>query len=102
MAARLFPVMFVLLWATGFIGAGLSMPYAEPFTFMAVRFSIAAVIMTLWALASRSIWPKGDVLLHAAIAGCLIHGVYLSALFWAVHHGLPAECQVWWRAFSRC
>ncbi|KAB2720492.1 DMT family transporter [Brucella intermedia] len=90
MAARLFPIMFVLLWATGFIGAGLSMPYAEPFTFMAVRFSIAALIMTLWALASRSIWPKGDVLLHAAIAGCLIHGVYLSALFWAVHHGLPA------------
>ena len=90
MAARFFPIMFVLLWATGFIGAGLSMPYAEPFTFMAVRFSIAALIMTLWALASRSIWPKGDVLLHAAIAGCLIHGVYLSALFWAVHHGLPA------------
>ncbi|ERM03053.1 hypothetical protein Q644_01545 [Brucella intermedia 229E] len=43
MAARFFPpIMFVLLWATGFIGAGLSMPYAEPFTFMAVRFSIAA------------------------------------------------------------
>jgi drug/metabolite transporter (DMT)-like permease len=90
MAARFFPIMFVLLWATGFIGAGLSMPYAEPFTFMAVRFSIAAVIMTLWALASRAAWPKGATLVHAAIAGCLIHGAYLSALFWAVHHGLPA------------
>ncbi len=90
MAARFFPIMFVLLWATGFIGAGLSMPYAEPFTFMAVRFSIAAVIMTLWALASRATWPKGATLVHAAIAGCLIHGAYLSALFWAVHHGLPA------------
>ena len=90
MAARFFPIMFVLLWATGFIGAGLSMPYAEPFTFMAVRFSIAAVIMTLWALASRAVWPKGATLVHAAIAGCLIHGAYLSALFWAVHHGLPA------------
>lgn len=89
-AARFFPVMFVLLWATGFIGAGLSMPYAEPFTFMAMRFLIAAAIMTVWALASRSVWPKGRVLLHAAIAGSLIHGVYLSALFWAVHHGLPA------------
>ncbi|MHC5231818.1 DMT family transporter [Brucella sp. LJL56] len=90
MAARFFPIMFVLLWATGFIGAGLAMPYAEPFTFMAVRFSIAAVIMTLWALASKAVWPKGPVLVHAAIAGCLIHGAYLSALFWAVHHGLPA------------
>ena len=90
MATRFFPIMFVLLWATGFIGAGLSMPYAEPFSFMAVRFSIAAGIMILWAVASRSIWPKGRVLMHAAIVGCLIHGGYLSALFWAVHHGLPA------------
>ncbi|MCK4205742.1 DMT family transporter [Brucella pituitosa] len=90
MATRFFPIMFVLLWATGFIGAGLSMPYAEPFSFMAVRFSIAAVIMILWALASRSVWPRGKILMHAAIAGCLIHGIYLSALFWAVHHGLPA------------
>lgn len=102
MAARLFPVMFVLLWATGFIGAGLSMPYAEPFTFMAVRFSIAAVIMTLWALASRSIWPKGDVLLHAAIAGCLIHGVYLPPCSGPFTTACLRECQVWWRAFSRC
>lgn len=90
MSARLFPMMFVLLWATGFIGAGLSMPYAEPFTFMAMRFSIAAALMTIWALASRSLWPSGKALVHAAIAGCLIHGTYLSALFWAVHHGLPA------------
>lgn len=90
MATRFFPIMFVLLWATGFIGAGLSMPYAEPFSFMAVRFSIAALIMILWALASHSVWPKGRGLINAAIAGCLIHGVYLSALFWAVHHGLPA------------
>ncbi|HWT64107.1 MAG TPA: DMT family transporter [Ochrobactrum sp.] len=90
MATRFFPIMFVLLWATGFIGAGLSMPYAEPFSFMAVRFSIAALIMTIWALVSHSVWPKGKELMHATIAGCLIHGVYLSALFWAVHHGLPA------------
>ncbi len=90
MAARFFPVMFVLLWATGFIGAGLAMPYAEPFTFMAMRFSIAAVIMTVWAQASRTVWPRGRALVHAAVAGCLIHGIYLSAVFWAVHHGLPA------------
>ncbi len=90
MPTRFFPVMFVLLWATGFIGAGLSMPYAEPFTFMAMRFVIAACIMAIWAFASRSVWPTGKALIHAAIAGSLIHGAYLSALFWAVHHGLPA------------
>ncbi|WP_343312942.1 DMT family transporter [Brucella sp. BE17] len=90
MSTRLFPVMFVLLWATGFIGAGLSMPYAEPFTLMAIRFSIAAALMTIWAFASHSLWPSGKALVHTVIAGSLIHGVYLSALFWAVHRGLPA------------
>ncbi|MFC4626560.1 DMT family transporter [Daeguia caeni] len=90
MPIRYYPIMFVLLWATGFIGAGLSMPYAEPLTFMAMRFAIAAVIMVLWSLWSRSIWPKGWALVNAAIAGCLIHGIYLSTMFWAVHRGLPA------------
>lgn len=90
MAARFFPIMFVLLWATGFIGAGLSMPYAEPFTFMAIRFSMAALVMIVWSLVSGAEWPKGPALWHAIIAGCLIHGVYLACLFWAVRHGLPA------------
>ena len=31
------PVMFVLLWSTGFIGAKLGLPYAEPMTFLALR-----------------------------------------------------------------
>lgn len=90
MITRFIPIMFVVLWASGFIGAGLSMPYAEPFTLMAIRFCIAAAIMTLWALASKSLWPKGVEFFHAALIGSLIHGIYLSALFWAVNHGLPA------------
>lgn len=90
MPIKYFPIMFVLLWATGFIGAGLSMPYAEPFTFMMVRFFIAAIILASWAVLSRSAWPKGTAIVNAAITGCLIHGIYLSALFWAVHRGLPA------------
>ena len=36
-----FPVVFVLLWSTGFIGARYAMPYAEPFTFLALRFALA-------------------------------------------------------------
>lgn len=90
MPVRYYPIMFVLLWATGFIGAGLAMPYAEPLTFMAMRFGLAATIMVIWAICSHSVWPKGWPLINAAIAGCLIHGIYLSTMFWAVHRGLPA------------
>ena len=31
------PVLFVLLWSTGFIGARYGLPYIEPLTFLAVR-----------------------------------------------------------------
>lgn len=90
MPIKYFPALFVFLWATGFIGAGLAMPYAEPFTFMTVRFFLAAVILGLWARFGGAPWPDKRGFIHAAIVGCLIHGVYLSGVFWAVRHGLPA------------
>ena len=31
------PMLFVLLWSTGFIGARFGLPYIEPMTFLAVR-----------------------------------------------------------------
>ena len=35
-AAATAPMLFVLLWSTGFIGARYGLPYIEPFTFLAV------------------------------------------------------------------
>lgn len=90
MPVKYFPILFVFLWATGFIGAGLAMPYAEPFIFMTVRFGLAAAVLGVWAVCSGSRWPSGWALVNAAIVGCLIHGVYLSGVFWAVRNGLPA------------
>ena len=37
LAIRTAPVLFVLLWSTGFIGARYGLPYIEPLTFLAVR-----------------------------------------------------------------
>ena len=45
LSKRLIPPLFVLLWATGFIGARYAMPWAEPFSFLAVRFILAFVIL---------------------------------------------------------
>ena len=48
---RLVPATFVLLWSTGFIGARLGMPHAEPMTFLALRFALTAAILLLAAAA---------------------------------------------------
>ncbi|WP_421916142.1 DMT family transporter [Mesorhizobium sp.] len=87
---RFIPASFVVLWATGFIGARYAMPWAEPFTFLAVRFVLAAVLLAaLMAVLGSSRATRKEAL-HATGAGILMHGVYLGGVFWAIHRGMPA------------
>jgi drug/metabolite transporter (DMT)-like permease len=84
------PVVFVFLWSTGFIGARLGTPYAEPFTFLAVRMAIAAALLLLLALALKAPWPASlRQASHIALAGLLVHGAYLGGVFSAVAHHVP-------------
>jgi drug/metabolite transporter (DMT)-like permease len=87
---RLIPPLFVVLWATGFIGARYAMPWAEPFTFLGARFVIAAIIFALLIAALGARRLPGRTALHVAGAGALMHGVYLGGVFWAIHKGMPA------------
>ncbi|WP_339780286.1 DMT family transporter [uncultured Thalassospira sp.] len=89
--ARFMPFVFVFLWSTGFVGAKFGLPYAEPFTFLLIRFLVVVAIMlpVVWLLRAR--WPKTLAeTLHIAVAGMLVHGIYLGGVFAAIHHGLPA------------
>ena len=87
---RLVPATFVLLWSTGFIGARYAMPWAEPFTFLGGRFVLAFLLLGLVAMLIGARRASRRVALHSAIAGALMHGVYLGGVFWAIHRGLPA------------
>jgi len=85
------PALLVFLWSTGFVGAKWGLPYAEPFTFVAIRFTIAAAILTAYALIVRATWPRSWAEVgHTAVVGVLLHGVYLTAVFVAIHRGAPA------------
>lgn len=85
------PALFVLLWSTGFIGSKLGLPYAEPLTFLLLRFALALTLLVPAAIVLRSRWPaslaQGG---HLAVAGVLLHGGYLGGVFSAIHHGVPA------------
>ncbi|TVO67905.1 DMT family transporter [Denitromonas ohlonensis] len=90
-AQALLPVFFVLLWSTGFIGAKLGLPHAEPLTFLSVRYALVVAVMLLVALASRAPWPEDwRSAGHIAINGLLLHGLYLGGVFVSIDHGLPA------------
>lgn len=87
---RAMPALFVLLWSTGFIGAKYGLPYAEPLTFLLIRLSLVAAVLGAVALAMRAPWPRRAEALHIAVAGLLVHGVYLGGVFVAIDRGLSA------------
>jgi drug/metabolite transporter (DMT)-like permease len=85
------PLLFVVLWSTGFIGARLGLPHVEPLTFLAIRYVIVLALMTALALASRAPWPRGSrTWVHIGVAGLLLHATYLGGVFMAIGRGLPA------------
>ena len=88
--ARLAPAVFVVLWATGFIGARYAMPWSEPFSFLAVRFAIAFALLGVMMLVLQTAKAGWREAAHAAFAGMLMHGIYLGGVFWAIRHGMPA------------
>jgi drug/metabolite transporter (DMT)-like permease len=87
----LLPGLFVVLWSTGFIGAKMGLPYAEPFTFVALRYLFVVAIMLPVALVVRATWPSRFIdVLHLMAAGLLLHAVYIAGVFASIYHGLPA------------
>ena len=88
---RVSPMLFVLLWSTGFIGARLGLPHAEPLTFLSLRYALVIVLLTVIALATRAVWPKtARAWLHIGVSGVLVHAIYLGGVFVAISRGLPA------------
>jgi drug/metabolite transporter (DMT)-like permease len=84
------PGVFVLLWATGFIGARFGLPYAEPFTFLLVRFVIVAALLAVVSAVMHAPWPRSWALAgHLAVAGLLVHGGYLGGVFSSIARGMP-------------
>jgi len=89
--APAFPLLFVVLWSTGFIGARLGLPHSEPLTFLFVRYVLVVALLLLLALLGKAPWPAHAAdWLHIGVAGLLIHGVYLGGVFIAISMGLPA------------
>lgn len=88
---RLAPAIFVLLWSTGWVLAKFGALVAEPFTFLTIRYAVAAVLFSGLGLAARVAWPRDlRTILHTLVSGAFLHGFYLAAIWWAIDAGVPA------------
>jgi drug/metabolite transporter (DMT)-like permease len=83
------PVIFVVLWSTGFVGARYGLPYVEPMTFLAIRMVFVVVLMAAIAWFAGARWLTRAEAGHSAITGLLVHGIYLGGVFTAIFQGVP-------------
>ncbi|WP_394425268.1 DMT family transporter [Vreelandella stevensii] len=91
LALATMPGLFVLLWSTGFIGAKFGLPYAEPFTFLFIRFVLTLLLLVPLTLLMRIPWPGSPRLwVHIGISGLLVHATYLGGVFYGIYLGMPA------------
>lgn len=88
MLLRIAPVLFVVLWSTGFIASKVGGEHAEPFTFLAIRFTLAALLLS--PLMLFGVRPSPRAARDAAITGALIHTAYIGGVMWAMRLGMSA------------
>lgn len=87
----LMPVVFVLIWSTGFVVARLGMPHAPALTFLCWRYAFSLLGLAAWALLARAQWPQTPrAWLHLAVTGALLQAGYLGGVWSAVKLGLSA------------
>jgi drug/metabolite transporter (DMT)-like permease len=88
---RAMPVVFVLIWSTGFIVARYGMPHAPPMKFLVLRYFLSVLCFAVWARWARAAWPVGRVQwAHLAVTGVLMHAGYLGGVWSAVKFGMGA------------
>ncbi len=86
---RLMPLVFVLIWSTGFIVARYAMPHGPPFSFLAMRYALSVLCFLPWIWLASSRWPSGNLQWrHLAITGLLMHAGYLGGVWAAVKAGM--------------
>jgi drug/metabolite transporter (DMT)-like permease len=87
---RSLPGIFIFIWASGYVVAKYGLPYAEPLTFLCMRYLGVIVFMLVLALSMRAPWPERKAWGQIAIAGILMQAMYLGGIWCAVKLGMPA------------
>lgn len=66
-------------------------PYAPPFYFLAIRMTIAALLLFIAISFLRKSQPiTRSIILPSTLIGLTLHGAYLGGCFFAVSRGMPA------------
>ena len=83
------PVIFVLIWSTGFIVARFGMPNSPLMKFLALRYALSILCFLPWIVLAKVTWPTERVQWrHLAVTGVLMHACYLGGVWAAIKAGM--------------
>jgi drug/metabolite transporter (DMT)-like permease len=84
------PIVFITLWASGFIGGTLGLRHAEPATFLAMRSALTAAAAGGLLLFIRPRWPATRrKAAHIMVSGVLMQTVYMCCIMYGMYLGVP-------------
>lgn len=87
----LLPLLFILLWNSGFIGAEYGLPYTGPFTLMLWRYGALTLILFIYLLITKRLcFPGWRITIPNMLVGLLAHGVWLTGVLFSLNLGVPA------------
>lgn len=85
------PLLFIVMWSSGYVVGKLALPFVGPYTLIFIRFASAAVILLAVALASRAPWPKTRAQFgHLMVVGLLIQALQFAGLYMGLGLGVSA------------
>lgn len=83
------PSIFLFVWSTGYVAAKFGLGFIEPFTFLALRYGLIVLIMTVLFIVLRPKSPKtAKDWGHLAIVGVLMQAVYFGFCYMAFNLGM--------------
>jgi drug/metabolite transporter (DMT)-like permease len=85
------PLLFILLWSSGYVAGKLGLPHTGPLTLLTLRFGLAAGVLLIVSLLSGAPWPRrwadwG----HLAVVGLLMQVLHFSGIYYGLRLGLSA------------
>lgn len=91
LAALSLPLIFLILWSSGYVAGRLGLAHTGPLTLLSLRFALAAAVLTLIALASGAPWPRSwRAWGHLAVVGLLMQVLHFAGIYLGLHWGLSA------------
>jgi drug/metabolite transporter (DMT)-like permease len=89
--AILLPLLFIVMWSSGYVVGKMALPFVGPYTLIFIRFASAALILLALALVTKAPWPKTRAQFgHLMVVGLLIQALQFAGLYMGLGLGVSA------------